>query len=186
MGNHPLRAVLQAQHHPVAFFHAHPVQGGGQPFCFLQQLGIGDDLAKKHQGRFVRITQRTNRQVVPQRRGRRRDAVRQPFWPDFVMQRVRVCSISHCRCSCFRVGQVGLQVQSGGPPAYSGLAHNASGKLLIKSCHLSDASWGAGILNESIKCSVGSNVQLIPERALSLIKPLDVKAQLQLDKASSP
>ena len=84
--NHPLRAVLQIKQHPVALSNAQAVQRGGQPLGLLQHFGVTEHPVKKHQRGLVGKTQRTDRQVVPQRCGWRRDAARQAFGPDLAMQ----------------------------------------------------------------------------------------------------
>ena len=77
----PLRAVLHVQHHAVAAAHADAVQRGRQSLGLLHQLAIRQHPVKKYQRRFVGVTQCADGQVVPQRRGRRRDAARQALGP---------------------------------------------------------------------------------------------------------
>ena len=51
-------------------------QARGQALGLLDQAGIGEDAAEKHDGRLVRVAARADGQVVPKRGLRRRDGVR--------------------------------------------------------------------------------------------------------------
>ena len=57
--HHQLGQVLHQQNHPIALAHARCMQVRSQPLSALRQLTVAGDIAKKQQGRFVRVAART-------------------------------------------------------------------------------------------------------------------------------
>ena len=81
-----LRAVLHAQHDPVAAPHAELMQPRRQPLGLLRQLGVAQAPAEERDGRLVRIATGADRQVVPQRSRWRGDRMRKTFGPELVVR----------------------------------------------------------------------------------------------------
>ena len=65
VSNHPLRAVLHVEQHPVALLDSHAGQPSGNTFGLISQLKVTRAAAQKYQCIFVRKTTRTDIEVVP-------------------------------------------------------------------------------------------------------------------------
>ena len=91
--HHELRAVLHAQRHTIAPFHAQSRQVGGKAFSALLELTISQRPAEENQRHLVRITLGADGQVVPQRGGWNSDGMGQTTGPELVVRAHRANSL---------------------------------------------------------------------------------------------
>ena len=91
--HHELRAVLHAQRHAIAPFHAQSRQIGGKAFSALLELTISQRTTKENQRHLVRITLGADGQVVPQRGGWNSDGMGQTTGPELVVRAHRANSL---------------------------------------------------------------------------------------------